>query len=199
MPDASKAKNCSPVSVEKIRGTAAQADHIASRTIKAINVKMRENPVYYKKLAELIKETIAAYHQKRIEEAEYLKRAKEQEDKFFTENIEKLLNDWYKTKAIHHFTKFFEANLFIAKQLYEGKPILKYRWMQKRWGSCDKNGQIHLNLELIKAPKKCIEYVIIHEICHLAHLNHSMAFYQLLDKNYPDWRATKDRLERMMV
>lgn len=69
--------------VEKITGTAAQADHIASRTIKAINLKMQEDPIYYKKLADLIKETIAEYYQKRISEAEYLNKAKELEDQFF--------------------------------------------------------------------------------------------------------------------
>ncbi len=69
--------------VEKISGTAAQADHIASRTVKGINVKMNEDPIYYKKLAELIKETILEYYQKRITEAEYLKKAKELEDQFF--------------------------------------------------------------------------------------------------------------------
>ena len=68
--------------LEKISGTAAQADHIASRTIKAINVKMQEDPIYYKKLAELIKETISDYYQKRIDEAEFLKRVKEQENEF---------------------------------------------------------------------------------------------------------------------
>ena len=69
--------------VEKIIGTAAQADHIASRTVKAINLKMQEDPIYYKKLADLIKETIAEYYQKRISEAEYLKKAKELENQFF--------------------------------------------------------------------------------------------------------------------
>ncbi len=68
--------------VEKIAGTAAQADHIASRTIKAINVKMQEDPIYYKKLAELIKETISEYYQRRISEAEYLNKVKEQQDLF---------------------------------------------------------------------------------------------------------------------
>lgn len=68
--------------LEKITGKAAKADHIASRTIKAINVKMQEDPVYYKKLAELIRETIEAYHQKRIDETEYLRKAEGFENEF---------------------------------------------------------------------------------------------------------------------
>lgn len=68
--------------VEKIVGKAAKADHIASRTIKAINVKMQDDPIFYTKFADLIKQTIEAYHQKRIVEAEYLKRAKQFESDF---------------------------------------------------------------------------------------------------------------------
>ncbi|MCB9324008.1 MAG: M48 family metallopeptidase [Lewinellaceae bacterium] len=113
--------------------------------------------------------------------------------------IEKLLKNWYKQKAEIHFNQLFETNVPIAKKFYSGTPTLKYRWMKKRWGSCDQNGQILLNLELIKASKKSIEYVIIHELCHLVHLNHSRAFYQILEEIYPDWRRTKDALERLMV
>ena len=71
--------------------------------------------------------------------------------------------------------------------------------MDKRWGSCSPKGEILLNIELIKAPKKCIEYVIIHELCHLAHLNHSAAFYDLLAKLSPAWKKTKYELEKLMV
>lgn len=68
--------------VEKLTGKAAKADHIASRTIRAINVKMNEDPVFYKKLSRLIREAIEEYHQQRIDEAEFLKSAKEYEDAF---------------------------------------------------------------------------------------------------------------------
>jgi len=68
--------------VEKLSSKAAKADHIASRTIKAINVKMNEDPVYYKKLSRLIRDTIEDYHQHRISEADYLKKAREYEDQF---------------------------------------------------------------------------------------------------------------------
>jgi len=114
-------------------------------------------------------------------------------------HIEKLLQNWYKKRALSHFEKLFKECVPLTRGFYNGTPSLNYRWMKKRWGSCDKEGRIHLNLELIKAPKKCIEYVIVHELCHLAHLNHSNEFYNLLEKKYPDWRATKDRLEKLMV
>ncbi|UKM65479.1 M48 family metallopeptidase [Flavobacteriaceae bacterium GSB9] len=116
-----------------------------------------------------------------------------------TPRIEFLLKKWYKEKASLHFNKLFKETVPYSKGFYNGTPVLKYRWMKKRWGSCDVNGQIHLNLELIKAPKSCIEYVIVHELCHLAHLNHSKAFFELMEKIYPNWKETKNKLEKLMV
>ncbi|MBD0331200.1 MAG: M48 family metallopeptidase [Chitinophagaceae bacterium] len=67
--------------------------------------------------------------------------------------------------------------------------------MSKRWGSCTPAGRIILNTELIKAPKGSIEYVIIHELCHLVHHNHTKAFQSLQSRMLPNWRKWKDRLE----
>lgn len=82
--------------LEKITGKAAKADHIASRTIRAINIRMNEDPVYYRKLSEMIKKTIEDYHQQRINEAEYLARAKDFEDAFFNgrrDNVPLIIKD----------------------------------------------------------------------------------------------------------
>ncbi|MDF2930841.1 MAG: type restriction endonuclease subunit [Chryseobacterium sp.] len=68
--------------VEKITGKAAKADHIASRTSKGISIKMDDDRVFYKKLSELIKETIEEYKQSRIDETEYLNKMKAIEEKF---------------------------------------------------------------------------------------------------------------------
>lgn len=69
--------------LEKLTGKSAKADHIASRTLKAINIKWYDDPVESKRLSELIKKTIEDYHQQRINEAEYLAKAKEFENNFF--------------------------------------------------------------------------------------------------------------------
>jgi type I restriction enzyme R subunit len=69
--------------VERITGKAAKADHITSRTLKGITVKLEEDPVFYTKLADMIKQTIADYHAARISEAEFLERAREHENTFF--------------------------------------------------------------------------------------------------------------------
>jgi type I restriction enzyme, R subunit len=70
--------------VEKIVGVAARADHIATRTDKAINIKMNDDSIFYTKLSTLIKQTIEDYHQHRISEAEYLQRAKDYENQFLS-------------------------------------------------------------------------------------------------------------------
>ena len=120
-------------------------------------------------------------------------------DKADKKKVELLLKAWYKSKANIHFEALFKQLVPLSKSFYSGDPSLKYRWMNKRWGSCDEHGGIHLNLELMKAPKKCIEYVIIHEFCHLSHLNHSRAFWELLNSVLPNWQETKNELERLMV
>jgi predicted metal-dependent hydrolase len=75
------------------------------------------------------------------------------------------------------------------------QPTLRLLRMPKRWGSCTAKGEILLNPELIKTPAVCVEYVILHELCHLKHPNHSAAFFRMLDAVLPDWRERKQRLE----
>jgi len=113
--------------------------------------------------------------------------------------VEKMLKNWYKDKADTHFHRLFSKCIEETKIFKNKSPLLKYRWMSKRWGSCDNKGIIHLNTELIKANKQYIEYVIIHELCHLIHNNHSCNFYNLLEQHVPDWKNTKNKLERLIV
>jgi hypothetical protein len=61
------------------------------------------------------------------------------------------------------------------------------------------SGQLTLNRDLIRAPRECIEYVIVHELCHLVHADHSRAFYELLERMSPDWQRHKHRLELTMA
>ena len=69
--------------------------------------------------------------------------------------------------------------------------------MKVQWGSCSPAGRITLNPHLVKAPRECIDYVLLHELCHLRHHNHSTRFYKALDANMPHWRAVKQRLDAM--
>ena len=71
--------------------------------------------------------------------------------------------------------------------------------MPTRWGSCTPRGKIILNPELIKAPKGCIEYVIIHELCHLIYHDHTRKFIDLQTKEMPDWEKWKSKLENLLA
>ena len=113
--------------------------------------------------------------------------------------IETQLNNWYYQHASIHFNHLYSQRLGLAKELSDKETKLSFKWFSNRWGSCFKNGQITLNIELIKAPKECIDYVIVHEMCHLVHHNHSNKFYALLNKKLPNWKESKLKLEQLLA
>ncbi len=113
--------------------------------------------------------------------------------------VETILKKWYKEKAKEHFELLLEQKLSLFSKYRFDKPELVIRTMNKRWGSCTSKGKIILNPELIKAPKGSIEYVMIHELCHLVHHNHTKAFYELQEKFMPDWKKWKTKLEYSLV
>lgn len=66
------------------------------------------------------------------------------------------------------------------------------RKLNKCWGSCTPKGSIVINSDLIKTPIHCIDYVIIHELCHMKYLHHGPEFWSLLTKYCPDWNKLKE-------
>lgn len=111
------------------------------------------------------------------------------------DKVEELLYDWYRLKALYHFSNIVEDLLpeFERNDLKVNELII--RKMKTRWGSCTTDGTITLNLHLIKAPKRCIEYVILHELCHLIYHKHDAKFYQMLHSMMPNWKRWKEKLE----
>lgn len=114
-------------------------------------------------------------------------------------SVEKVLGDWYRYRATIYFNDILLSLFSLFKKYDINCPRLQILAMPTRWGSCTANGKIILNPELIKAPKGSIEYVIVHELCHLVHHNHTEAFYDLQERVMPEWRKWKDVLERTLV
>ncbi len=109
--------------------------------------------------------------------------------------IKLLLAQWYRNHALDIFNWRIEQNLDLFQKYKLEFPKLIVRRMEKRWGSCTAEGKVTLNPEIIKAPVKCIDYVIVHELCHLIHHNHSSEFYKLQNKMMPNWEKWKNKLE----
>lgn len=76
------------------------------------------------------------------------------------------------------------------------RPNIKVRSMRTRWGSCSSRGSINFNIELIKKPLDCVDYIVVHELCHLREFNHSDAFYRLMSAALPDWEDRQTLLEQ---
>jgi len=113
--------------------------------------------------------------------------------------VKKLMKEWYKHKAKEKFAIIAEPLIQRFKK-YKVEPSGIYiQEMSKRWGSCTPKGKIILNPELVKAPTPCIEYVILHELCHLVHHDHTQKFIDLQTKEMPDWEKWKSKLERLLA
>lgn len=113
--------------------------------------------------------------------------------------VKELLNQWYRAKAKEKFAEFAETHIQRFKRYKVEPKGLFIQEMKTRWGSCTAKGKIILNPELIKAPRKCIEYVIIHELCHLIHHDHTQKFITLQTKEMPNWEKWKDKLEKLLA
>lgn len=113
---------------------------------------------------------------------------------------EKLLNEWFKEKANLNFSDSLKRVYPFVEKYGIKLPDIHIRLMKARWGSCVKDKQIIiLNYELIKAPKFCIDYVVLHELLHFKYRNHDAEFYNLMSALMPDWKQRKEILDEEVV
>lgn len=107
-----------------------------------------------------------------------------------------LLLDWYKLRAWDVFER--RLNEVVSQTLWvKEKPSIRLLSMQTQWGSCSPKGVVTLNPHLVKAPRECIDYVLLHELCHIAEHNHSENFYRLMKQVMPHWEKVKEKLDAM--
>ena len=110
--------------------------------------------------------------------------------------VKALVSGWYGVKAERVFHQRL-AELLPQATWVKGIPSFRIMPMRKQWGSCSAKGTLMLNPHLIKAPKECIDYVILHELCHIAEYNHSENFWRLLTSVMPNWQEVKNKLDGM--
>lgn len=110
--------------------------------------------------------------------------------------VKSLIDKWYQNKAQLIFVERLEAVLPKAAWVSD-TPSFRLLIMRKQWGSCSTKGNLIFNPHLVKASKECIDYVILHELCHIAEHNHSEHFWRLLTQVMPNWKEVKANLDGM--
>lgn len=114
-------------------------------------------------------------------------------DKNNTVKKQELLKKWYQEKAKKKFAELVHEYEDVVKEEVNSIRVIT---MKTRWGSCNvESKNINLNLELIKKPRYCIEYVILHELAHLKYPNHSKQFWEYMSVHMPNWEWRKNKLE----
>ena len=111
------------------------------------------------------------------------------------DRVREALRDWYRREARSHFQARLDA-LQERTPWARGRYLtLDLRRMKRTWGTCRPNGVIRLNTHLVKAPPDIIDYVISHELCHLAEMNHGPRFYRLQAQLWPRWKTHYSHLK----
>ena len=108
--------------------------------------------------------------------------------------LEGLLEAWYRREARRHLNGRVAA---LAERTGLHPTGLAIRGQRTRWGSCSSTGRLNLNWRLLFAPSRAVDYVVLHELCHLRHMNHSADFWRLVTTFDPDY-ATHRRLLRQV-
>ena len=119
----------------------------------------------------------------------------------FWENVEKSEISWNLDKEIKQILLDY-INPLVDKYSeilwYKYKNIRVWKAKTKRW-SCSFDQKLMFNINLVHLPTKYIKYVVVHEVCHLKHKNHSDKFRAEVEKFLPDYRQTKKELRKMVI
>lgn len=109
--------------------------------------------------------------------------------------VEVLVNDWLRRSARRRFAAVLDRLVPRVLGRHGAVPAWRLVAMKRRWGSCSRRGTISLHPRLLEHPAGCIDYVVLHELCHLRHLGHGREFRALLGRLLPEWERWKRRLD----
>lgn len=112
------------------------------------------------------------------------------------EHIEQAVSDWYRREAEAFFAQ--RVALF-APRLNTAPRSVKLSQAQTQWGSCTAQGAVRLHVQLIKLPPRLIDYVVVHELAHLRELNHSAAFWRVVESACPDYASLRSELKAVTI
>jgi predicted metal-dependent hydrolase len=118
--------------------------------------------------------------------------------KYEITKLQKVIGDnLSKIMALYYLEKI-ESKLQTINASYFQKPLLKVslRNTSSKWGSCGSNGHISISTRLLFAPEWVVDYVLVHELCHLVHMDHSSRFWKLVGAVYPMYKEAEQHLKK---
>lgn len=108
------------------------------------------------------------------------------------QQIQCMLESWYKQ---HAEIKLIEKTQRYAMKISVEPNSIGIKDYQARWGSCTAHNDIYFNWKIIMAPNSIVDYVVVHELCHILHHNHSPAFWLAVNRYYSDYQECRDWLK----
>jgi predicted metal-dependent hydrolase len=111
-----------------------------------------------------------------------------------SKTVFRAMDHWYRTRAHELLNHRVDVCLDASRALDVPRPEVVVRAMTQRWGSCSPSGRILLNVDLVKLPLSCIDYVVTHELCHLKVRNHGPKFWRLVRRCDANWEQARKRL-----
>ena len=107
------------------------------------------------------------------------------------------VRDWYKSEGVELFSRLLDG--WRDLPWLAGRDVAwRQRFMKSQWGSCSARGDISLNTHLVKVPEPLVDYVLLHELCHIKVMDHSRRFYALMDAHMPDWERRRRALNKYL-
>jgi len=110
--------------------------------------------------------------------------------------IRSILEGWYRERAKELLTK---KTIQLAKVIDVNPRQISIKNYRSRWGSCSSTGDLSYNWRIIQAPINIIDYVIVHELCHLIEHNHSPRYWSHVNKHFPKWKECRDWLKNTTI